>query len=272
MQLEDILPILKTETFKNDNAYNGDIHKEDWKQFYKEYGDDFSLRSFGDGGYLDNKPFSHATEALLRRRAEFPIDRKLIYIEPSPEHPEDKPLATERPDMLENMLAALVGLPRQETIREDLKVITERNRVVRKLKHVLSEEHHKPLMKGPEWINKLEWTNKFLMDEDVLAWYGSGYITYHQLRVESVLKNLSVAFAQALGWNEDSPEEDRLHTLLHKWLDELYSTYDHGKISQNDILFRLDLGFRLRKHHFLQHTGYHSPSFRQIFAARYGEQ
>ena len=259
MQLEDIIPILKTDLFKDDYK-DISVNDTDWKQFYKEYldrGDDFPLRSFGDGGYLDNKPFSYATEALLSRRADFPVDRKLIYIEPSPEHPEDKPLTTERPDMLENILAALVGLPRQETIREDLKVIAERNKLIRNVKHILSESFYFKNNKGdsaePKWVHKLEWANKFLLDQDVLTWYGNGYITYHQLRVESVLKDLSMAFSEALGWSVNGSEENKLHELLHTWLDELYSTCDTEKISQNDILFRLDLSFRMRKHHFIQH-------------------
>lgn len=47
----------------------------------------YDLRSFADGGYLDNKPFSYATSTLMRRTPTVPVDRKLIYIEPSPEHP-----------------------------------------------------------------------------------------------------------------------------------------------------------------------------------------
>src|SRR5262245_39857089 len=40
---------------------------------------DFAHRAFTDGGYLDNKPFQHAIDALDDRRASLPVDRKLIY-------------------------------------------------------------------------------------------------------------------------------------------------------------------------------------------------
>jgi hypothetical protein len=57
----------------------------EWEKFYSEYhseGDEFRERAFGDGGYLDNKPFTYATSMLMRRRANIPVDRKLLY-EPS---------------------------------------------------------------------------------------------------------------------------------------------------------------------------------------------
>mgnify|MGYP006202012097 CR=1 FL=1 len=42
-----------------------------------------AVRSFGDGGYLDNKPFGHATDALRSRRGGVPSQRKLVFIEPA---------------------------------------------------------------------------------------------------------------------------------------------------------------------------------------------
>ena len=81
-----------------DTNGNGDCTSDSklWQRFYRDYLDPrgvstvrFPKRAFGDGGYLDNKPFSYATEALMNRNADVPVDRKLIYIEPSPEHPED---------------------------------------------------------------------------------------------------------------------------------------------------------------------------------------
>ena len=50
---------------------------------------DFTNRAFGDGGYLDNKPFGHVTDVLQSRRGGAAVQRKLVFIEPSPEHPGD---------------------------------------------------------------------------------------------------------------------------------------------------------------------------------------
>src|SRR5207249_3518160 len=96
---------------------------------------------------LDNKPFSYATETLLRRRADFPVDRKLIFIEPDPGHPERQRKAKEgeaelpgrepRPDALQNFFKQGVNLPRQEVIRDDLQRIADRNLIIRRIDEIL---------------------------------------------------------------------------------------------------------------------------------------
>jgi hypothetical protein len=62
---------------------------------------DFKIddRAFGGGGYVHNKPFGFAIEALGRHAGVVPSERKLIFIEPAPEHPEPqqaKKLATDK--------------------------------------------------------------------------------------------------------------------------------------------------------------------------------
>lgn len=261
MQLKDIEPVLKTATF-NKTYGHLTADAEAWRKFYKDYlneGDDFAVRSFGDGGYLDNKPFSYATEALLRRRADLPVDRKLVYIEPSPVHAEDKPYPSEKPDMIENISAAL-SLPREETIREDLKTLRERNRIVGEINHILENVFSfqiVPPQTGEEaehqWRHSLEWARKFPMEKEVQDWYRSGYYAYHQLRVERVMDNLARAFSRGLGWVEEGEQEARIRQALQTWLGELYGIApEDGKYSQNDVLFRLDMSFRLRRFQFLQ--------------------
>ena len=116
----------------------------DWSRFYEAYLRDsdrppkpFQAVAFGDGGYLDNKPFTHAIAALKRRRADFLVDRKLVYVEPAPEHPERDPRRNSKPNTLENIFAALLELPHYETIREDLESVEELNRLVDRVGVVL---------------------------------------------------------------------------------------------------------------------------------------
>lgn len=271
MRLDDIEPILNTSAFKEDYVYDPSI----WKALYKDYSDakdDFQVRSFGDGGYLDNKPFSYATDTLLRRRADLPVDRKLIYIEPSPEHPEDQPTTDERPDVIENVFAALVGLPRQEPIREDIKTIQERNKIIKRITDAIRAVNHSAIEIGRSQQakaahDKADWRISFLWSKaymsDVIGWYGPGYPAYHNIRLESVLSNLSTAWARAMGWDEDSPQEKDLHEILHAWSARKYSTEAHGKekeplskndvvYSENDIMYRLDVTWRLRRIKFIQ--------------------
>jgi len=40
---------------------------------------------FVDGGVLDNRPFSYTIKEMYYRTANRPVDRKLFYIDPSPD-------------------------------------------------------------------------------------------------------------------------------------------------------------------------------------------
>ena len=120
----------------------------DWKQFYEAYTEStailnknvqFKQRAFGDGGYLDNKPFSYAIDTLTSRTADIPVERKLIYIEPSPDHPEDRPEREGDPNVIENVMAALFSIPQYETIREDLQRVLERNRIIQRVSRILKQ-------------------------------------------------------------------------------------------------------------------------------------
>ncbi|MEK6281083.1 MAG: patatin-like protein [Acidobacteriota bacterium] len=147
MRLSDIDEVLKL----FGNHRNNDDSKSDSQGFQRYFQEEldpntgspirpprFSQRSFGDGGYLDNKPFSYATETLAHRQSDVPVDRKLIYIEPSPEHPEDNPSTLEKPNALQNVKAALVDLPTYETIREDLQRVLDRNQLIERVNRIIS--------------------------------------------------------------------------------------------------------------------------------------
>ena len=74
------------------SAFFPDYRKPSSGQMLPDAAYDFTQRAFADGGYLDNKPFSYAIDRLSRRHGGVPADRKLIYVEPSPSHPEDRPV------------------------------------------------------------------------------------------------------------------------------------------------------------------------------------
>lgn len=81
---------------------------------------------FIDGGVLDNKPFTSTIQAIYSRTANRNVDRKLFYVEPSPEQIPQQD-GVEAPTMLETIQAALIGIPRYESISGDLQQITDRN-------------------------------------------------------------------------------------------------------------------------------------------------
>ncbi len=119
---------------------------------------DFESFSFADGGYLQNKPITQATQALKRRRADQPVERKLLYVEPDPEPipPSAKRNAARpRPDALANVGAAIVGLPRTQPIRDDIDALWERNQAVERVE-LLTREVVEDVLRGDEAVTSAE--------------------------------------------------------------------------------------------------------------------
>jgi len=221
------------------------------------------VRAFGDGGYLDNKPFSQATSTLARRRADLPVVRRLIYVEPVPEHPEraDDPTAT--PDAIENAKAALLTLPRYETIREDLAVVVERNRLIERVA-ALTRGIEQDVARRPS--AQAESTSKASPAATVTAWrakdlhaqiqeYGATYGVYHRLKVQALLDDLALLLVRLVGVEEGGCEHEGLRRLASRWVRlgyaENHAEVPTGGATENQLLLFFDLGYRLRRLEFL---------------------
>jgi patatin-related protein len=275
MRLCDIRPIV--EKFEAGSTYDiSDNRIKKWEKFFSEYlrssvwnirrklanagSDDgaeanraemverFWQRSFGDGGYLDNKPFSHATAMLMRRTASVPVDRKLVYIEPAPEHPERLPESSERPDFLQNINAAL-GLPRHETIREDLDRLFERNQVL---------ERVNALAKKVDWdLDQLPFKYDDVLSAEqfqksglakLINLYGVSFATYHRLKLEEVTAMLAERTARATGFDPTSEEGDVVRQIMQEWRAANFAAEPTAtKRSENEFLYFLDLRYCLRR-------------------------
>ncbi|MFN4116619.1 MAG: patatin-like protein, partial [Inhella sp.] len=238
------------------------------KRFFKGLGetdlagDGWMGRPFGDGGYLDNKPFTHAVEALSKRQAVLPIERKLIYVEPAPAHPENEARADGKPHALANALAALTSIPQYETIREDLQAVLKRNRrierVERMVRMVESDVESHPddpfarlLLKEGQVPN---WSTLDL--GSMLDYYGAAFLPYRRLRLNTVSDELARYLAQRWGVDPDSDLQYALRALVRAWREERY--YDHAdqrtatqNASVNAFLSEFDRSYRRRRAAFL---------------------
>jgi hypothetical protein len=76
---------------------------------------------------------------LLTPQADLPVSRKLLYVEPSPLHPEESLNSSGEPNAIENSLAALVTIPGYQTIRNDLQRVLEHNRAASRINTTLGE-------------------------------------------------------------------------------------------------------------------------------------
>ena len=263
MQVKDALRLIALRI----NTESPDLVR--WKSFFwglsplDMRGDGWTQRAFGDGGYLDNKPFSYVVNALSWRMATVPIERKLIYIEPAPAHPELAAQSSGRkPNALENAANALTSIPQYETIREDLQAVLERNRrierverIVRKVETDVDLADEEPfarvlLEKGKvtDW-SKLDLTQ-------MIAYYGVAFLPYWRLRMTTVTDNVADRLADH--WRVDR-QSDRLYAmraLVRAWREEHY--YEHLKTRVatqaepiNAFLNDFDIQYRLRRTAFL---------------------
>ncbi|HAP28116.1 MAG TPA: hypothetical protein DCR74_21445 [Achromobacter sp.] len=234
-------------------------------------------RAFGDGAYLDNKPFSYVVKQLAERTADLPIERKLMYVEPSPEPGfesegagvakgageaassavSDKSRRARTPNAVENAAAALLSIPQYETIREDLEVVLHRNRTVERIERIvrLGEsdlEQQKTLFTGdigggktiPDW--------KTLTMEGVISYYGRAFIPYFRLRVVTTTDVLAHALAAKWDIDRSSSEYQALRMLVWEWRERHYS--DNGGDGKETIaafLAEYDLDYRWRRLGFL---------------------
>jgi patatin-related protein len=250
--LKGYLPYANNENCRSDSS--------DWQRFYKDYLNPagvntvkFPKRAFADGGYLDNKPFTYATETVARRQADLLVTRKLIYIEPSPEHPEEQPDAEGKPDAIENVGAALLSLPRYETIREDLQRVRDHNRLVERVNSILkSVEVDKKLSTLPpkrRW-NDEEWGELDLAE--VVTEKGVGYVAYHRLDISAVSDDLARLVTRVAGFDEESDHFMVIRSLVGAWRANTYLEHGKGKPSLNQFLFEFNLSYPMRRINFLR--------------------
>jgi patatin-related protein len=214
-------------------------------------------RAFGDGGYLDNKPFTYVVETLSTRFSSVPIERKLLYVEPSPQQldPHERPDPNAPPDALSNSIAALTRIPQYETIREDLQSVLQRNRRIERVERIVRQgendiESHSEgdpftaaLRSGatiPRWAS--------LKLSEMARFYGLAFLPYQRLRVAAVTDTLADQVGARWGIDRNSDNQYALRALLRVWREDNFD--DEGvdeRETINAYLDQFDLDYRLRR-------------------------
>lgn len=273
---------------------------DEWRVFFGDYlkargegagevdedkaAEEFALRSFADGGVLDNKPFSYATDALLRRRADLPVDRKLVFVDPDPQNPDRRPDFSRDVDVLENTLSAISPAVSTETIREDIQRILERNRLIERIGHVTrgierdvrvwESAHPRPKQPSAAQAGQV-WAEQDL--SEMIQEKGIAYGGYYRLKVGVLTDELANYVAQAANFDAKSDHFVAVRDLVRAWRDMTYVTYKPprpprvltlnmtyvayksedasaagGARTLNRLLLNFDLGYRLRRLNFLR--------------------
>ncbi len=218
--------------------------------------DYFWSRPFADGGYLDNKPFGYAIDAIATRRARVPVDRKLVFIDPSPERLSDRS-TSEKVTFLDNAAAALTRLPRYETIREDLQRILDRNRTIDRLHGVTDDVIR--VIEEANRLGKIEtfipisgavWAKQDLSDS--LKRYGPAYGGYHSLKVSATTDDIAELVTRVAGFAEHSDEFLGIRLLVRSWRVQIFTRLARGDLrTENAFLIDFDVSYRLRRLRFV---------------------
>jgi len=100
--------------------------------------DKLNAMSFIDGGVTNNKPFAEAIKATYERAAHREVDRRIIYVDPTPDDPAEdlEQASSEIPGFFRTILSSLAEIPRNEPIYGDLRAIEESNKEARRLENV----------------------------------------------------------------------------------------------------------------------------------------
>lgn len=210
----------------------------------KRLADQFRSRPFSDGGVLDNSPFSFAIDKLRFRHTQLPVDRKLIYIEPVPEHLAEERVPTRPPDAIENGWLSLSTLPRYQFIRDDLLRLIERNRLIQRvnniLKGVVDDESARLGSTGEKQPLTTYQFGTATLDE-MIELMGSAYGGYQRLRVSETTDELVKLVAGGVGLDERSSEFLAVRDLATAWRNSEYDPYgtkipesEKDKISQDE--------------------------------------
>ena len=228
-----------------------DLSFGDWDRFFPDYathGYDWPTYAFADGGYLDNKPFSYATEALRRRRADVPVKRKLLYVEPDPsgeplapgEAPKEGKSLDTVPDALDTVVKAMT-LPRAETIRDDIQAVIERNRTVRRIRE-LTLDLRDTILSDDDPLDGIHDLPPGLDDDKVEGAVSCPqlmYTPYIRLRVEMVIDDLATAYVRLGGGHPDSDEVEAARILIHRMVEREWGRRRRAFLAEHDVRFRL---------------------------------
>ncbi|MEN3365422.1 MAG: hypothetical protein V7606_2696 [Burkholderiales bacterium] len=234
-------------------------------------------RAFGDGGYLDNKPFSYVANILAIRQAFVPVDRKLIYVEPAPQaivsdvsrrDDSDRvsgsdPQSGDRiPDALSNSFAALTTIPRYETIREDLQAVLTRNHAIERVDRIVreGEKDLHQMLEGESnpYVRILREKQGRVPPfpdferSDMVKYFGTAFLAYRRVRVSSVTDRIAERLGQLWDTERDSDQHYALTAIVREWRDLNYQEETKGKYqSINRFMEKFDVDYRIRRLSFL---------------------
>lgn len=228
-----------------------------------------------DGSVLANAPFAQAIEALKDRPSRRLVDRRFVYVEPTPSAagfrltspaPRDSSGARPLPGFFRTILGAVSDIPREQPIRDNLEEIAARSARIRRMQHIV--EALRPeidrtvdrtlgrtlFLSWPTPRRIAGWRAKLQQKASKAA--GFAYPAYGYLKYSGIVEELADLSLALAG---DSQPLDR-EQMRHKLRDQLHAAGidligDGPADGASDALiafYRMhDVAFRIRRLRFL---------------------
>lgn len=212
-----------------------------------------------DGSVLANAPFRPAIDALRERPAKRQVDRRFVYVDPSPgsKFRLGGAASDEVPGFFQTILGAVSELPRQQPIRDNLEALAERSQRIERMREVVDAirpevEREVIALFGrtlfldrPTPSRLVAWRRRAQAAAGERAGYAyAGYVRLKMARVTDFVADL----LHAIGEGRGSARTSRLRQRL----DEALATRGLGsgpgtEGAEVDFLRTFDLNFRLRR-------------------------
>lgn len=228
-----------------------------------------------DGSVLANAPFAQAMNALRDRPARRPVDRRFVYIEPAPSAGGFRLTSPLRhrvtgegllPGFFRTIFGAVSEIPREQPIRDNLELITERSSRIRHMQHI--SEALRPdiertvdrtlgrtlFLTRPTARRLAHWRAR--MQQKAARAAGFAYPAYGYLKYSSIVEELAALIAALAGEATPIGKETILQALrahLHaQGVDRVgYGTADGASEALIAFYRSHDVAFRARRLRFL---------------------
>lgn len=219
-----------------------------------------SLRTYVDGGIVNNKPFGAALDALQHRPADRQVERVLLYVEPDP-NVEDAASTDQALGYLGTIRAAVSTIPRNQPILSDLEMImgqAERARTNRRIVDAHRQAIHQQVedLMPPGTLVGADLQTlsdaRAAVYERVAAQMGLAYEAYLSRRRWRLIEALAEEWA-VLTQGMDEPQQRRaMIQSIESAEAATASAAGWGEAAAADrFLARFDLSLRIRRVQFL---------------------
>jgi patatin-related protein len=215
-----------------------------------------------DGSVLANAPFRPAIDALKERPARREVDRRFVYIDPSPGVKIRLGSGNEKPGFFQTILGALSDLPRQQPIRDNLDAIAERSGQIDRMRGIVTalrpavEEEieqlfgHTLFLDRPTPARLVAWRRR--AQSAAATGAGYSYATYGHLKLDGVVETIT-GLLYKVGGEPGQERWGRIRATIETAIAErgfggVAPTFS-GKesVATIDFLRTFDIGFRIRR-------------------------